>query len=399
MPSEHATMMGGSNAHRRIMCLGSYNAEKDIPDGPVSFAASEGTLCHTIVEKVLTGEVDEPDVFLDKEMKVDDHVIKVDGVLLNEKVDPALQAWDEISARYPASGDILVEPRVKYTDGVWGSSDVVWRDSEGCLNVLDWKFGRYYVSEVDSYQLQFYAGATLVGPTDLEELAAIRKGVRSVRSIIVQPLTRPVWRTDEVDVHRITRFADLVFSTIPAMQEKDAPRRAGSWCKWCKARPTCQAFQEQFQGPIDTSPEWGKVSGAELAALKPKRDAAEAFVKAFDEFELKALRAGVEVPRRKLTRGNGRWTWNDGAEEALRKMGLRVKDIMTDVKLRSFSAMQAKFRKRRDVLDLLPQIAVKSEGGLTVVDDNDPRPAAMPDVATREDAAEAAQSMERFLGK
>lgn len=388
--------MGGSNCQRRLMCPGSYHAEKAIPPSPPGYAAAEGTVCHTIMEEILV-KGGEPDDYLDSTHEVDGHAVEVNGIVLQEKIDPALQAWDELVGSFVPEGEVLVEPTVGFQEGVWGSTDAVWRDQETYLNVLDWKFGRHYVSETNSYQLLFYAAATIYGKTENPKLLALRKNVKSARGIIVQPLTRPVYRLAELDLDTLGNFAEQIKRSIPGILDEKAPRKAGSWCKWCRARSVCNEYINSFKEEIVT-PDWEKVDGVQLSSRKHIRDMAEAYVKEYDRMEREMLENGVPVAGRKLVRANGRWKWKDEAEQILRELGCRVKDIYEDPKLRSYSAMQAKFRGRKEVLDILSDIAVKTEGGLTVVDDKDKRPAEKPNSAQRKDAASAAKLIADMLG-
>ena len=382
MPTGHATIIGGSNAKRRLLCPGSLHAEKAIPASSPSYAAAEGTACHQIMEEYFLNEIDTPGDYLGQTIEVDGHKVPITAQLLAEKIDPALDAWTEIQIAYPPANEIIVEPVVGYTEGAWGSTDLIWRDQDNVVNVLDWKFGRTYVDHNNSYQLKFYAGAALFGVTTNDAIMRMRDGlvVDTVRLIVVQPLHDPVWRTVELSIHDIERFAGLVKSKLPEMQDPKATRHAGPWCGFCRAKPTCDTYVARFKKEVETPPEWAALSGEDIAGRKTIRDLAEAYVKAYDELEKRALENGVAIPGRKLVQGRGRWAWlKERQEELVELVGEAV--AYKERELRSMSALKAQLRDRKDLLDRLPDFAEKKSGGLTVVNMDDPRDAETPNLS------------------
>lgn len=396
MPTGHATIIGGSNAARRLSCLGSLNAEKAAPPSPPGYAAAEGTACHSIMESVLLGE-SEPEDHLKKTSKVDGFDVTITHDILAEKIDPALEAWDQVQDLHPVHprADILVEPTVMHAEGAWGSTDVVWIDTGRWLNMIDWKFGRHYVSANSSHQLMFYLSATIFG-SKRHFSARLLKSLRSTRGMIVQPLTSPVLRIEEYSLDKLQNYADLVHASIPKMVAKNAPRQAGSWCKWCRARATCAEFRADFEETIAQG--WEEFDGTDLGLLKPTRDAAAAWVAEYDRREKEALTAGVEVIGRKLVRGHGRWKWLPNAERELLKAGLAREEIYKEPEMLSYSALKNKARGRKNVLDMLPDLAEKSEGGLTVADSDDSRDAVHPHLAGSDDSSEDAEALRNALG-
>ena len=375
----HATIIGGSNAKRRLLCLGSMHAEKTIPAGETNYAAAEGTVCHTVMEDLLTGQIETVDERENDVVTVDGHDVEISRALLAEKLEPAIDAWKVILLRCPPDGDIVVEPQVRYTDGAWGYTDVIWRDQAGWINVLDWKFGRQTVNVRDNYQLKFYAGAALFGDTQDPRLLQLRaQPPKGVRLIVVQPLCNPSFSELEVEVGDIERFANWVLESIPKMLDPGAPRQAGLWCGYCRAKAVCEMYIGRIVTEVERPPDWETLDGTALALRRKFRNMAAEYVKAYDEMEKRALMNGVEVPFRKLVHGRGRWVWpKDTHEELERVLGEQAFEAR---KLKSYSALQKELRGAtgKALFERIASLAEKQEGGLTVVDEDDSRPSAAP---------------------
>lgn len=206
--------------HRRLLCAGSANAERGLPDTP-SEAGARGTLGHAWSAHRL-----KPDDF---------------GAPLEALTDAESEAVGYyvgvVRAMSPAAHAVLlVEHRVRLEEiGIieGGSIDAAWIDTaERCGVLLDFKSGHVPVKG-PRYNPQAIAYS-------LGLLAAF--GLEYVDAVIVQPAMD---EANRVRVHRFTR-ADLwahgvaIEEGIAATKDPAAPRVPGpEQCEHCRARFTC----------------------------------------------------------------------------------------------------------------------------------------------------------------
>jgi hypothetical protein len=119
----HSNIVGGSTAKRVIACPGSVKLVQQMPPRPSSSYADEGTLCHTIMEAVLTRDVQPEDGIGDTFGSA-----TVTQELIDTKIRPALAALSEIDPDYAMTYEC--EAVVGFGDalpGVFGSADLVGR--------------------------------------------------------------------------------------------------------------------------------------------------------------------------------------------------------------------------------------------------------------------------------
>ena len=116
-PLAHSSVMGGSNANKRINCPGSYELEAQMPEQPESPYATQGSVFHTAMEMLLTADPRNA-----KELKQvtddligndlgygDEWAITVEQI--NTKILPAWDAWKTLVAEYDID-DYFIEVRV-----------------------------------------------------------------------------------------------------------------------------------------------------------------------------------------------------------------------------------------------------------------------------------------------
>lgn len=242
-PLEHSNW-GPSAAHRRIACRGSAAAEADLPSTD-SQVSREGTMHHTVLEKVLLGKgnafahvgsqhpgVDEPLEFTRDQARVvqevADRVEELHGVVYPEvKVD--LSAW---------------------IPDQFGTSDIGIRLPEA-LHIRDGKFGRgeivlaYRNPQLMLYAAGFWSSVLREDPDiDPEWLRALETGEIPVILEIDQPYKGNFDRW-ETDLPTCLRFAEEYAAIYREAQEAPQPRTAGpTQCLYCKAKPTCRTFTD-----------------------------------------------------------------------------------------------------------------------------------------------------------
>lgn len=223
-----------SSAGIWLNCAGSVAATAPLPEEPAGAAAEEGTRAHLLLEVMfaLGLKADQVPESLDDE-EVNKAMRKA-VAFAKDYVDTWLH--EHKGATIHSEHEINID---NIGENVYGTGDVVGRHAKELL-VMDFKYGMKKVTAKNNKQMMLYA---------LGELNKYKQPPKHVRLVIVQPRLRssvgdPIdeWVTtpDELEL-----WADLV--AIPIVQQintlrADAPRTAGDWCTWCRARGTCPAL-------------------------------------------------------------------------------------------------------------------------------------------------------------
>jgi hypothetical protein len=142
---------GGSTAGRTVACPSWATLAENMPAGPSSTYAEEGTALHQCMEMLLLGQLDAPADVLGKD---------ICGVTIEpehlDRLNMALTAWDNFCSEYNVV-DFMTEQTFELTGDIGGTADVIaW--SNTVVYIVDWKFGQgIEVSAENSAQGMFYA--------------------------------------------------------------------------------------------------------------------------------------------------------------------------------------------------------------------------------------------------
>lgn len=359
--AQHSNIVGGSSAKRVMACPGSVALVQAAPPKPASSYAHEGTLLHSVMETILSGDA-RPEDFLGT--RVETAVLTQD--LIDEKIKPALQALEDIDP--DGQLEYAVEQRVGFGDllpGVFGSADLIGRMGDRGI-LLDWKFGSGVAVEAEeSSQGMFYTAAAMRTPAT----AWAFKNVREIEIIIVQPPHVKRWVTTP---ERIKQFeADLVLAVKRASQP-DAPLAIGDHCRWCAAKPTCPlqtgAVDRMLRARLQT------VNADDIAALLTQADQLEDWIAELRGLAKTMLEHNTPVPGWKLVpkRATRQWVDEKKALTALTEAGLNEHDVMV-TELLSPAKVEKVLKKHK--IDMPPDIVVAVSSGDTLAPESDPRPA------------------------
>ena len=388
---DHSHVMGGSSAAKRVNCPASLTLEDaaDLPEGPPSEFAERGSMLHAAMELMLafdpqnSAELETAcNDLLGQSFDFDKHYpdMEITQELIDTKVLPAWNTWVEIRDEYDFD-DWMIEQQVNLEviiDGAFGTSDLIAKDKQGRLHILDWKFGDGVpVPAEENLGMLFYAAGALFDEKDEELMDFIDElpdGNIPVFVHIVQPRAgsknpRDTWETD---VDTVNQFVDTAADSMRLARSDDPPTKAGSWCRWCGAKHTCPAQTNMVVDALSKPP--ASMSALELGeALKTAK-----LVRAWadDVFKLaqKEMEGGAGVPGFKLVSKQPRRVWADqeAAEEAMRKARVPVKKIFP-AKMISPTELEKQFPK---VYSKIADICVSMHSsGLTVVPDSDKRQA------------------------
>ncbi len=381
--SEHSNVMGGSTAAQRIHCPGSYQLEMNMPEPPESEFAQRGSMLHAAMELLLTADPQTSDeaVKLIGELEGQDmgyagHEITEE--LISDKIVPAFQCWMRIVKEYDLT-DWFIEQRVslgEVIEGAFGTADVIAKDSDDRLHIIDWKFGDGVPVPAESnLGLGFYAAGAMYD-TD-EELQEVTEEISGVVLHIVQPRSGSsddpldTWETTEEWVEQLV---DQAIQAIEKAMQPDAPVKAGKWCRWCDAKVICPAQQQIVGEVISKEPTLHGLDSVQFGDLLQKlmtidRLKAEAF-----ELAQHQLEQGVAIPGFKLVqkRATRKWIDPDEVEATCKKKRVKV-DEMYNKTLKSPAQMEKSAKKV--FTSALHSMVHSVSSGVTVVPDSDKRPA------------------------
>ena len=360
---QHSRVVGGSTAKRVISCPGSVALCDKMPPKPSSKYADEGTLLHSVMDKILADGVT-PESLIGMQYEG----ISLTQELLDEKVYPALKALDEIDPNKEM--EYATETRVGFGDllpGVFGSTDLLGRIGKRAF-ILDWKFGSGVpVGAEDNPQLMFYAAAAMRTP----EVQWVFKDIEEIECIIVQPPSVKRWVTT---TKRIKLFEQELATAVKISQMPDAPLNAGDHCRWCAAKPTCPKMTGMADRALNAQLDILNV-GLISEYLK-KTDMLEQWIADVRSLAHQILEAGKPVPGFKLVakRAIRQWADDDQALVAMLNDGIPEAELLT-TKVISPAQAEKVLKKHGKQLPANQVVAVSS--GSTLVEESDPRPAVL----------------------
>ena len=379
--NEHSHVMGGSTAKRRINCPGSLALEKAAPEQPSSEYAKRGSMLHAAMELLLTADPEGP-------VKAEPLLAELIGQdlgfgeeneitkdLIDDKLRPALHAWFYIRNEYDFD-DWFIEQRVSMDSvipGGFGTCDILAKDIDKSLHVLDWKFGDGVVVEAEGNEgLGFYAASAMYD-TD-PELIEFCSDIKSVYLHIVQPRTgaTEVFNTWEAGLDWVEKLVDQIARSVDLALKPDAPLKVGDWCQFCRARMTCPAQQALASQALSVAPKG--MTSVDLGAAMVMAQQLKTWISEVVQFAQDQAESGVTIPGFKLVNKRPTRVWADerAAEKVFRAAKIPVAKF-TNKKL--ISPTQAQKLDKELYGSKLNDIVAMHSTGLTLVLDSDKRQA------------------------
>jgi hypothetical protein len=136
--------------------------------------------------------------------------------------------------------EIRIEEKIDlrhYVPDGFGSNDCIII-ADPTLEVIDLKYGKgIRVSAKDNSQLKLYALGSLLEVMLLTE-------IKTVKMTIVQPRLDHISSFEMSAEDLIAWGDDVVKPTAANAFAGEGQAKAGEWCRWCKAKPTCRALAE-----------------------------------------------------------------------------------------------------------------------------------------------------------
>jgi hypothetical protein len=364
----HSNIVGGSTAKRVIACPGSVKLVQKMPPRPSSQYADEGTLCHTVMEALLTQDNCEPEEFIGLTLGS----VSVTPDLLETKVKPALAALDLLD---PAKTMVYeCEVTVSFGDAlpdVFGSADLIGRIGDTAI-VLDWKFGDGVdVAVEENPQAMFYAAAAMRTP----QAAWAFKGAKEIECVIIQPTAAVPVKRWVTSFERIRAFETQLFTAVKAaLGPEPAAMQTGDHCRWCAAKPVCPLLTGAVDRAVRQSVQALDVE--QIGAALAQAAMLEGWIADLRALAHTMLQEGVAVPGWKLVpkRATRQWVNPDDAMTALTGLGVAREDL-TETKMLSPAQAEKVLKKHKAAMPEGLIVAVSS--GDTLAPEDDPRPAAL----------------------
>lgn len=389
MPGKHA-YFSPSAASRWLECPASLYLSENYKEETSSYA-HEGTVCHDVAAKCLTGNID-PANFAGQ---------IIEGVsMIPELIDGIRMYIDEIKGLTKeyniAKGKI--EHEVAMSPECWGTADaLLWNDD--VLLVCDLKMGKgVVVSAEDNSQLKLYSVGALLNIEKLHKVKPTR-----IINVIIQPRT-----PDPVRIFEITR-KDLSMwfmeKVNPILKEYGKDKRPSDWkcnpgteqCRWCpvsrthgcaaEAKKNINDAQKAFSPFTKGAPELpvvaesvsdngehkGILSLGELAGLKKCFYHIKSWMENIEHILMTKALAGEQVPGFKLVEGRSIRVWGEDENKIVAFLeGLGAEAYVK--KLTSPAQAEKTIGKKTAEKAGITNFILKPKGKPTLVEQADKRP-------------------------
>lgn len=405
-----------SQAERFILCPGSINLiRRTMPRGPTVYSL-EGTVAHAVLEAGLSNRCRTATEAIDNSIFcMTPEVFDADFKgAVTEALEYILDLHDELQALY---GDAVIfierkvnPPVASAPDEAAGYCDVaIYSPTARHLWVIDYKHGVGIVKEVEeSVQAKQYAAGFL-----FEEGASIDPAnVEAVSLVIVQPRAfhpQGAVREYRTTTAEIFDYLIQLDEHIELCLQDNAPLNPGdAQCRFCPARDQCPAAEAQaLRSVVPTVTHVKELRPTTLPDPKGMDIGRLSYIMQmwpflkmwYDGVESRAeelMRMGTQIPGFKMVEAQARREWfleRETPEELATRLSAAIGCEMDEVFPRklititeaekkivdAFKARAGRGRKKQAAADAAQTFAYftlkKSSGNLTLVSDDDPRPA------------------------
>ena len=397
-----------SAAERWMNCPGSVRLCDGVPEHKSKYA-EEGTQAHELLEVML----------LDKKLGAP-------GALAQRRAAASQDMIDAVQIAFQYVVDLLdsiegwgltLEKRVEVPSEaapgeVFGTLDIsIYDPANRKRYIIDYKHGAGVPVEViGTKQLRVYAlGVTRAEP---------RQPVDKYELVIIQPRAfhpaGPI-RSEIIDAADLVDFYDEIENAIKEVQSAEAAahllngsdhgwtatylRPDAKSCRWCLAATICPAREKQAlalvgqdfadvrQVTADKLAEVGELSPDRIGQILALKDIVSDWLDKVEKRGIELAKAGVFIPGRKLVEPVGRRTYDDAstvAQKMAEATDLPITNFFEPPTPLGITAMEskikqltpAKSKERKEALDAFALLTTKkSSGNLTLVAEDDPRPA------------------------
>lgn len=261
-----------SSAGRWINCPGSLKAMENMPSEPLSEFAKEGTDAHRLADfYFMWGQFPEG-----TDCETENH----------------LRLYCETVLAEP--GELKTEVRLTHPifPEVFGTADAVV-ESETKITVFDLKYGQGEIVQAENnFQLMTYARM------------ALGESKKEIELVIVQPrIDNPIKRWVCTDLSPIDEGIER------ALVSDDL--KAGSWCRWCTAKPVCPAIKQEVLKISKDLPSPDALSPEQIREVLKASRMIKQWSDSVYNYAVNFAQAGNEIPGYILKEKKGHRQWID----------------------------------------------------------------------------------------
>lgn len=349
MKTQHS-LISPSNFERRMLCPGSLNAEKDLPE-TTSVYAEEGKLLHDRVNKLITNKLGW-ETNLSNDQKDAVYSAAEYYIELVKKTETVVKEIHEKTFNLS-----FIYPEMKGT----ADSVLITLDKETetyDLHVIDYKFGKgVYVNAYGNYQLLLYC-LGVINDSEIEDL--LRNKKYNIHLHIVQPYkSNSVWRLSEIELENLVSSDVVMYREIAENCYKpNAPRIASKKaCQFCKANSTCPALAKLVP---NIKNKLGELSDEQIATIYDNKDLIIIYLKSIEEHIKNKLEQGSFMDyalKQKLSNRK----WNDSAYDYLVE-NLSEKAFETTTKLIGITKAEKLLGK-----EVIDKLTIREEGNNEII--------------------------------
>lgn len=370
-PIKHA-LLGASSAARWIACPPSARATEHLPEETSEYAA-EGTRAHELCEKALRYKLAKWEAGIPFDLLSDWAQQSMPTEMFNA-VCRYTSFIHELWVGFPCRPGVFIEQEVdvsQWVPGGFGTCDCLLI-GDGILHIIDFKYGQGVpVNPEHNPQLMYYALGAYALFDGIDE-------VDTVRLSIVQPRMQEEPQTWELPLADLLTWAREVLQPAAELAWKgEGVYHPGGHCRFCKAYPSCRAWQKQY-GPLagfEPYPEPATLSDEELGEWLQKLEGLAAYAKDLEEYAQQALLDGRSLPGWKLVQGRStrKWTDQDAAFQQMEHDGIDEAMLYTRTPI-SLTAAEKMIGKKK-FADTMSAFITRAPGTPKLAAASDPRPA------------------------
>lgn len=381
-------ILGGSSAARWTQCTGSLLLGRDMPPGPSSPAADEGTRAHEAAQIVLE------DFLLHKLNGSDPEArfkeIKTDDDLMLEYIKDYRDAvWTNGLDQHITGKAFGLEERFVLDAklDMWGTVDfwAVYISDRGKRvgYICDFKYGYHFVPAERNAQLAFYATAMR------EEFRRSGKDLDIIRAAIFQPRgSEPVYRETEFTAKELGTWKKKFYNAAHSLFIAKKPKfKVGDWCGFCPARAICKPYAKELQKQASLkliepeadlvrfpSPE--AIGDEALLKIILHGDSICEFVGKCKSYGINRALAQKPVAGTKLIQGPTRRTWEEDKDDIISKLKHLGLEDCTTCKLKGLTVVEKELKrlhKGKDIKEIMAPMITETVPSLMLVSDTDDR--------------------------
>lgn len=376
MSGAHA-LLGGSNAHRWLVCTPSARLEAKFSDHSGE-SAKEGTFAHELADLYLSERQGSPVTLKAARLKAGSTEY---GNFYSQDMEENVEAYvDLLDAKYQQAlkadknAVLLHEEKLDFSSWVphgFGRGDAIII-ADGVMEVIDFKYGATVsVTAKNNPQMRLYALGAYNAYGWLYDIDC-------VQMTIFQPRNGGE-KTETITTKELLSWGETIKPIAAQAYKGDGELSPGDHCRFCQAAPRCRALKEhnlRLAADYDVDADPRLLSDKEIADVLSRIETLTAWankVKAYAQEE--AVDNGRVFPGYKLVAGRSVRKIGDAAkaETLLEEAGYKKADILK-TELLTISKLERLVGKKK-LAELLNEVIVKPPGKPTLVPDSDPRPA------------------------